>query len=157
MTSPTEPYDPTEVETKKPKTKQIPQKSNYLHFLKTSILTDPDEDSLDIERTFILVIRGIREEFTVTNAGDLVVGRTSLDDDVTVDIDLVPYGAERYGVSRNHAQFTLDDRKHLYVTDLGSTNGTMLAGRRLKPNVRSLIHNGDKIVFGTLMVQIYFR
>jgi len=138
-------------------TKKIPKRSNRLQFLQTGKLSTPDQDIIRVEREFMIVVRGLREEYQITNTKRLLIGRLSLDSDPQVDIDLDPYGASRYGISRIHAQFTLDDRRHLYITDLGSTNGTMLAGRKLKPDVRSLIHNGDKIILGTLMMQLYFR
>jgi len=146
-------------ESQQKKTKQIPKRSNHLQFLQTGKLNSPEqEDELILtERKFLIVIRGLREEHKITNTETLLIGRLSLDNDPQVDIDLDPYGAGRYGVSRTHAQLTLDDRRHLYITDLESTNGTMLAGRKLKPGVRSLVHNGDKIVCGTLMMQLYFR
>lgn len=71
-------------------------------------------------------------------------------------LDLSPYKARENGVSRVHAQLHVENRK-LYITDLGSTNGTYLMGQRLQTNVPSLLHNGDEIVIGRLSIKILFR
>jgi pSer/pThr/pTyr-binding forkhead associated (FHA) protein len=50
-------------------------------------------------------------------------------------------------VSRNHA--TLDRRGNEWsVTDLGSTNGTEVGGRRLAPTQATTLRPGDTVGFG---------
>ena len=48
-------------------------------------------------------------------------------------------------VSRLHCRLTLDERGHLEVEDLGSTNGTWVNGRKIK---RSPLRSGDKLKVG---------
>ena len=50
-------------------------------------------------------------------------------------------------VSRQHAQISWDGVRAV-VTDLGSTNGTFVNGRRLAPNVPEPLQPGDRVSFG---------
>jgi len=56
-------------------------------------------------------------------------------------------------VSRRHAQVALDDGD-VVVTDLGSTNGTFVNGRRV---TRSSIHPGDELTVGTTRLRVEVR
>ncbi len=51
-------------------------------------------------------------------------------------------------VSRSHAQILVDQAGMIYVSDLGSTNGTYLNGKRVTANQPYLLRSGDKVVFG---------
>lgn len=57
--------------------------------------------------------------------------------------------------SGSHAEITADDAG-FRVTDLGSTNGTVLCGVRIEPNAEAVLSDGDEIVFGqtTLTFQV---
>lgn len=110
-----------------------------------------------VNKDIVLKIRGMKENIHITSNQPLYIGRLSPENDPRVDIDLSRYGGARYGVSRHHALLKLDYKRRLYLTDLESTNGTLLAGRRLKSGIKALVHHGDKIVFGTLAVKIYFK
>jgi DNA-binding winged helix-turn-helix (wHTH) protein len=52
---------------------------------------------------------------------------------------------DRPGVSRNHARFVVDGTS-VWVEDLGSLNGTFVAGTRITRRVR--LHAGDTIAIG---------
>jgi len=54
-------------------------------------------------------------------------------------------------VSRRHAQIVWDGAR-CSVTDLGSSNGTFVNGRRLMPNVPEPLLPGDRVSFGTASV-----
>lgn len=51
-------------------------------------------------------------------------------------------------VSRSHAQILVDQSGMIYVSDLGSTNGTYLNGKQLSSGQPYLLKTGDKVVFG---------
>ena len=104
-----------------------------------------------------MVIRGFRENLQLTTNKTIIVGRFSLGSDLQVDVDLTRYGAARYGVSRSHAQFSLDHQRRLYITDLNSTNGTLLNGKRLTSDEPYLIRGADTVAFGTLSAKVYLR
>ncbi|MBY0394883.1 MAG: GGDEF domain-containing protein, partial [Thermoleophilia bacterium] len=52
-------------------------------------------------------------------------------------------------VSRRHAALSVDQREGTWLTDLGSTNGTLRNGRRLAPHTPTRLVDGDRIQFGT--------
>lgn len=58
-------------------------------------------------------------------------------------------------VSGSHAEIAADD-DGFWLTDMGSTNGTVLDGIKLEPNDRTALNDGDEIVFGqtTLTFQV---
>ncbi len=57
------------------------------------------------------------------------------------------------GVSRKHMKLT---RKNLlvYVTDLGSTNGTLLNGRQIMPFTERILRSGDELQLGQLKLRV---
>ena len=71
-------------------------------------------------------------------------------------IDLTPFEAAEYGVSRLHASLDIQNDA-VRITDLNSTNGTYLNDLRLSAGQSKIICNGDKLCFGNLLVSIFFR
>ena len=80
--------------------------------------------------------------------GDTVIGRGRVGAQ-PVDLDLDPYNAIDLGVSRRHALLrpTID---HLYIIDLGSTNGTMHNGLPLGPGITRPLQHNDTVTLGQL-------
>ena len=72
------------------------------------------------------------------------------------NVDLSPYGASEKGVSRVHAELRLSNDV-LFIVDLGSTNGTYLNEEFLSPNMPHMLHDGDTIRLGSLVIHIYFK
>ncbi len=106
------------------------------------------------QEPIVLEIEG--ERLTVPVAEIVTVGRVSdVPDDARPDVDLSSFGAGDKGVSRKHIKIK---RKNIlvYVADLGSTNGTLLNGRRLIPNAERLLRNGDELQLGRLKVKVKF-
>jgi pSer/pThr/pTyr-binding forkhead associated (FHA) protein len=112
--------------------------------------------SLGEGREIILVIRGMVERIIITEGKKYKLGRFEVSSRSPEEIDLSPYGALDRGVSRVHAELSLKG-EHIYITDLTSTNGTYLAGTRLKPNEATLLRKGDELLIGRLPVQVLFR
>lgn len=112
--------------------------------------------SLGDNREVILVIRGMVERLEMQENKPVILGRFDLKSRNAPTVDLTPYGAADRGVSREHASLHLEGDR-LYITDLRSTNGTFLAGKRLDPNIPAVIRKGDELVLGRLTVQILFR
>lgn len=86
----------------------------------------------------------------------LVIGRAGASGLRHPDVDLTSWGAVRYGVSRLHAALETRDEA-VFLTDLGSTNGTYLNARRLSPGENRIVCSGDELCFGNLMAHLYFR
>ncbi len=76
------------------------------------------------------------------------------------DVDLTPLAGYRMGVSRKHSEMRLqktDEGQHLYLLDLGSSNGTFINGDRLISHRPYLLRDGDEIRFGQLALRVGFR
>ncbi|MCL4254089.1 MAG: FHA domain-containing protein [Anaerolineae bacterium] len=108
------------------------------------------------ESEIIFVIRGIVERVVIPKSGNITLGRSDPRTRTRVDLDLTPYGALDRGVSREHVRMHIEDGK-LYVTDLGSTNGTFLANVRLEANTPTALRKGDELLLGRLPIQVLFR
>jgi hypothetical protein len=86
----------------------------------------------------------------------VVFGRRSgIAGDAEPDVDLNPFGADEKGVSRRHVKIQYKSPL-FYVTDLGSSNGTWLNGRRLVPNSGRPLRNGDELRLGHLKMSVRF-
>lgn len=128
---------------------------NYLRRI-APVQVSNDTASLGENREIILVIRGMVERLVIKDNKPITLGRSDMKTRFVPDIDLTPYGALDRGVSREHSRIHLEG-DHLYITDLDSTNGTFLAGKRLDPHLPTLIRKGDELLLGRLAVQILFR
>ena len=85
-----------------------------------------------------------------------VFGRADSGVATAPDIDLSPFGAFDKGVSRIHAALIRQDAT-LTLLDLGSSNGTLINGRRVSPNQPRVVQDGDEITFGQLVARISFK
>jgi hypothetical protein len=84
----------------------------------------------------------------------LLVGRNGSDGSgETVDLDLNAYRAAVYGVSRLHAAMEYVDGE-LYVTDLGSTNGTRINGLLIEAQIPCRVRSGDELEFGRVHISV---
>ena len=127
--------------------------------LRSMLEKDPanGSDSVLPHTDVTLMIRGIPEHIAVSEEKPAVLGR--LDHGTKgaqPDVDLNPYGATMRGVSRLHARLFIQD-KHLFIIDLGSKNGTFIAGKRIEPNVPYGLSNGAEVLLGSLMFQVVFE
>jgi len=114
-----------------------------------------EADPAICERVVFLMIRGLMERVSLVDKTSLVMGRADHNTGFKPDVDLTPYGARVRGISRAHARLHVHKR-HLYVTDLGSDNGTFIAGKRLVPDVPYQLRHGDELVLGCLNVKVIF-
>jgi len=90
---------------------------------------------------------------TFTFDAPMIVGRApNIDSDF---IDLTSLNAYQHGVSRQHCTLRRNNTS-LVVTDLDSTNGTFLNGERLIPYRDYGLHDGDRLILGTLHVTVHF-
>jgi len=61
---------------------------------------------------------------------------------------------EERSLSREHARFLLTEGR-VTVEDLGSTNGTKVAGRLIKPDEPCVVQPGDEVLLGNLRVFVH--
>jgi hypothetical protein len=102
---------------------------------------------------FLFLVENTRLQINLQ--GTMVIGRVDPLVDEQPDLDLTPYEAEGWGVSRHHARIERRG-KTLHIIDLNSTNGTYVNGRRLAPQQTYLLRAGDEIRLGGLELNIYF-
>ena len=67
------------------------------------------------------------------------------------------YQLQESCISRYHAAFRSDAQGDAWLTDLGSTNGTYLNGRRLAERTPTRVADGDRIQLGSSVVVKYAR
>jgi CheY-like chemotaxis protein len=113
-------------------------------------------DPLGKSRELMLEIHGMIEQRGVTDNFSLILGRSDPSKNFAPDIDLNLYAPANNGISRRHVRLHIEG-DDLFVTDLGSTNGTFLRGERLKPDMPTPIYRGDELVLGKLALKVLFR
>ena len=72
------------------------------------------------------------------------------------DIDLTPYEAYSQGVSRLHATVKVRDAA-VFITDLGSSNGTRVNQVKLSAHSEHMLKHGDIISLGRFKIQALIR
>ncbi len=92
----------------------------------------------------------------LSDRSEFTLGRVSEAQPIMPDIDLTPYQAYSCGVSRLHAALKREG-KRVFITDLGSSNGTFLNGKRLQPHVEYLLNHSDIFSLGKLKIQILIK
>lgn len=91
--------------------------------------------------------------FEVTET--LQIGRSPQADQQFDGFDLSPFNGYEMGVSRLHAEISLQNEK-IIIVDKNSANGTLLNQQQLEPEAAYLVKHGDNIRFGNMPVEIYF-
>jgi len=84
---------------------------------------------------------------------DFSLGRAVEGQSLLPDVDLTPFDAFSQGVSRMHASLRIVNGD-VYVTDLGSSNGTKINGQKIVSHIEYSISHGDLVTLGRLKVQV---
>ncbi len=85
---------------------------------------------------------------------ECVIGRADPISGAAPKVDLSPYQAERYGVSRRHAGLSRADTGFT-LEDLNSVNLTYVNDQRLEPGRAIALRDGDRVLLGNL--RLIFR
>ena len=88
------------------------------------------------------------------NTVPAVIGRKDVKRGVLVDIDLAPHDTRKL-ISRRHASIEKKGDRFV-VIDLGSTNGTMVNGKKFISRGEHPLENGDVLEFGRDGVRLRF-
>ncbi len=104
----------------------------------------------------VLQLLTVAEPLVLPRLERIVIGRAGESGLRHPDVDLTSCGAASYGVSRRHAAIEIKDEA-VFLSDLGSTNGTYLNARWLPPGEARIVCSGDEICFGNLIAHLYFR
>jgi len=105
----------------------------------------------DASLSLFLVESG--EVISLEGLSEYTLGRSAEDQPILPDIDLAPYRAYEYGVSRLHASIKVSQPYALLI-DFGSANGTELNGQKLTPNKPYPITHGDIFSLGKMKIQL---
>ena len=123
----------------------------------SKIIPSEDEIIQDVPKPVAggrLVIQTTNVSFPISpDKQVLMIGREDPVGGVFPDIDLEPHGGHDAGVGRRHAQVIVKGDE-IYIEDLDSVNGTMVNRHRVQPHQPYLIHPGDEVRLGK-MVMIY--
>jgi len=92
----------------------------------------------------------------LTGQNEFTMGRVAEGQPILPDVDLSPYEAYAQGVSRLHAALKLNNQR-VFITDLGSSNGTRVNGQKIMPNVDYPLNHGDVIALGKFKIQVLIR
>lgn len=133
----------------------VPDGSKMLKRLLRQGAEEDDENAVKDSQSVRIVVRGISEPVRFLE-GKAVLGRTDHRQPIRPQVDLTHFGAAERGVSRQHARLELRDEKWLVITDLESSNGTYVHGKRLRPLTPIRIYSGDEIFLGRLAIKILF-
>jgi hypothetical protein len=89
-------------------------------------------------------------------AETLIIGRLSqAPGDPQPDVNLNAFDADLQGVSRQHLKLTRRGDL-IYMTDLGSSNGTFLNGRPITSHRERILRHGDELCLGYLKIFVRF-
>lgn len=97
------------------------------------------------------IIRG-GQILPLPGPAEYIIGRVSEGQSILPDVDLEPYAAYESGVSRLHARIHIENHA-MWITDLGSSNGTRINNEKLTPHRNYPLTNKDIVRFGRLSVQ----
>lgn len=114
----------------------------------------PAPDIRATDHTVSLVVLNSGRRLRLETGKDLMIGRATKDGEVP-EIDLGRDGGFEAGVSRRHAMISVRNGICM-LTDLNSSNGTFINGRRLVPQQPVALRNGDELKFGTLLLRVEF-
>lgn len=142
---------------------QEPKKTNTLSMaeqeMQQSLLKQTTRElgtqRLSEKREILLLIRGEVKRVLLAEESHCLLGRFDRTSPTANHVNLAPYDAETRTVSRIHAQLHVDG-PGLFLTDLGSTNGTYVNGLPLIPHVTQRLRSGEEVLLGHLPIQIIF-
>lgn len=125
------------------------------HRLPPARLETQDLETTQGVQKITIVIPSNRQRLQLEFEGEMRIGRSDPETGLFPELDLTNFeGADR-GVSRLHATIQATNQG-IVLTDLNSTNGTLLNLYRLPPQKSFLVRNGDEVRFGDLLIHIFF-
>lgn len=112
--------------------------------------TNPATEAQKI--TFLIPSSGRRIRMDLDQ--EIQIGRADPNAQHYPELDLTEDQGDAHGVSRLHALIRRSDEGVVLIDD-SSTNGTLLNGYQLPPDLPYPIHSGDEVRFGQLLVHIF--
>jgi hypothetical protein len=117
----------------------------------------PESESVfENQMTLHIDVNGSSQPMVIEPKEKTIIGRKDPTSGDIPDIDLSTYAAYQMGVSRAHAYIERADG-HLKLHDLNSRNGTFVNGQRISPEEPQLLHNGDEVRLGKIILHLSYR
>jgi serine/threonine protein kinase len=113
----------------------------------------PEAHAIPIQKQIALYFVDTGQVLELDDDKDYTIGRKAKGQPVIPDIDMTPFKAYEWGISRLHASLSTK-RGKVTITDMGSANGTWHAGKRIPPNEPYELHDGDIFMLGKLRIQV---
>jgi CheY-like chemotaxis protein len=112
---------------------------------------------LDDELPWVIEFRvvGTAATIQVQVHETMLIGREDARQGIFPDVNLLPYGGQIKGVSREHALVRAKDNR-ISIQDLGSVNGTRLNNHVLTPGQEYRLRDGDNLTIGQVQLQVRF-
>jgi hypothetical protein len=104
----------------------------------------------------ITVARTGRQVLLLFPIGEIDLGRSDPMCGIHPDVDLAPDGGFVEGVSRRHAK-VVQTGNRIFIQDVGSTNGTFLNGKRIRPHLTYALREDDALQLGGLELRVGFE
>ena len=118
-----------------------------------NLLGDPfcEQCGTPMPSTAYLIVTDLGTRVSLFHADEdsIIIGRAEPLSGIAPDIDLTPFEAESFGVSRRHARLTRRDQ-HVFIEDLHSINLTYVNNQRLTPDQPQQLNDGDLLHLGRL-------
>jgi len=108
----------------------------------------------DVEVSLHLIESGMK--LYLSGQPEFTLGRVAEGQPILPDVDLSPYEAYAQGVSRLHTSLKVNNQR-VFITDLGSSNGTRVNGQKIMPNVDYPLSHGDVVALGKFKIQVLIR
>ena len=113
------------------------------------------------ESLLILRIRDSGSYFTLhpqQHIHEVIIGRSSPDNVMKPNIDLINESAETLGVSRLHLAIQyIEESAIIMASDLGSANGSFINGQKLHHSEERILRHGDELRMGHLIMQVEYQ
>jgi pSer/pThr/pTyr-binding forkhead associated (FHA) protein len=110
------------------------------------VVVEEAKETIAPSRHYLIPQEG-RHRIALAEHGEIVLGRFDPLGSENPDVDLTYDDRTVRGISRRHARIIAHDDLH-EIEDLGSTNGTMVNGKRLEVGLRVPLRLGDRVTLG---------
>lgn len=138
-------------------TQELPRSQSGLNFNSSELSHQPPvRTTTGLNTNISLHIVESGKILHLENRGYFTLGRTVEDQPVHPDIDMTPFDAYGQGVSRLHAAVKVINNR-VFITDLGSSNGTRVNGQKIAAQLDYPLNHGDMVALGKLKIQFLFH
>jgi hypothetical protein len=119
-------------------------------------LLGQEVEPVQVAKAIVFVIPGSGRRVRLPLDQSIHIGRADPNQAYEPALDLTEDEGAEHGVSRQHATI-VNSHEGVFIVDLDSTNGTQLNEFRLPPQLPYLLHSGDELRFGQLLVHVFLE